>query len=67
MEANQMAKKNKSKEYVGWSNRGRPFSPKEFDLSALKKKTKGSYSDYLVEFARQYRVPKLRNFLLKKA
>ena len=47
----------------GWSTRGRPFSPREFRTSHLKKNTKTSYSKYLKSYANQYKNPKLRRSL----
>lgn len=45
----------------GWSIRGRPFSPEEFKRAYLRKSLK--YADYLTEFARQYKIPKLRKLI----
>ena len=39
----------------GWGIRDRPFSPKEFKTSWLKKNTSGmSYPDYLKNYAREF-------------
>lgn len=51
------------KRLSGWSIRGRPFSPIEYEKTWLKKQTKASYSDYLKEFSRQWKIPKLRRHL----
>ena len=45
----------KKKEYVGWSYRGRPFSPSQYKKSALKKNGKMGYGAYLEEYGRQYK------------
>jgi len=52
------------KRKTGWSTRGRPFSPKEYKTSHLRKNTRMSYSKYLGEFGRQYKKPKLRKYLV---
>jgi len=51
---------------TGWSIKGRAFTPKEYNKSALKKSFRMSYSEYLCDFARQYKNKRLRKTLLKK-
>jgi len=58
--------KKKSRRYSGWSTRKRPFTPKEFQSSLIKKSFKGSYGAYLQSFGRQYKNKKLRTELLRK-
>lgn len=58
-----MEKKVRKNKLTGWSVRGRPFSPKEYNRSHLKASSKQNYSGYLVEFARQYKKNKLRYLL----
>lgn len=53
------------KKIAGWSIRGRPFSPKEYKTSYLKKNTKQTYSIYLAHFAKQYKNKTLRKGLLR--
>jgi len=43
------------KKYTGWTTRGRPFSPKEFASSHLKKNAKVSYAKYLQEVSKRYK------------
>ena len=50
--------------YTGWGIRGRPFSPKEFDLSYIKKNFKGfKYSEYLKWYAKFYKNKRRRKTL----
>jgi len=36
---------------TGWGMRGRPFSPKEYENSYIKKSFKESYAKYLKDYA----------------
>lgn len=40
--------------YAGWSVRGRPFSPAQFNKSHIKSSHRLSYSAYLKFYARRY-------------
>lgn len=53
------------KKFTGWSNKGRPFTPKEYGHSYLKQNSNDSYSKYLNEWGRQYKNKKTRKYLLK--
>lgn len=54
------------KKYTGWSVRDRPFSPKEFNNSYLKKNMGINYSRYLTEWGKHYKNKRLRKTLVKK-
>lgn len=47
----------------GWGTRGRPFSPREYGKSHIKRSFGMSYSSYLIEYGRQYKKPSLRKYL----
>jgi len=49
---------------TGWSTRGRPFSPKEFASSHIKKNFKLSYQGYLKIWLKAYANPKHRRSLI---
>jgi len=55
-----------TRKLTGWSRQGRPFTPSEFQKTYIKTSLRGSYPSYLEEFARQYKKPTLRKFLIKK-
>jgi len=52
-----------TRKLAGWSVRGRPFSPKEFNNSYLKSVLGYSYPTYLSKFASQYKNTKFRKTL----
>jgi len=51
------------KKLTGWSTRGRPFSPKEYKSSFLRKSLKINYSEYLAKISKHLKIKKLRKRL----